>query len=128
MAGQGGRAGGAQPTAAAASAADGLAAALEVLRGDATLDPLQAVAPPGMRYVLACGADGCGVTNDTAPLKSCAACRQVCYCGAACQRADWRRHKPECRASVAAVKALAEAGVTYLQRKPTKRQMDERRV
>ncbi len=99
-----------------------LAAALQVLRGSAVLDPLHTPAPPGMRYVLACGA--CGKTDDEVKLLHCAACKSVCYCGAACQTLDWRRHKPECRASVAAVKALAEAGITYVQKKPTKKQMD----
>ncbi|KAJ7105501.1 hypothetical protein C8R43DRAFT_1046632 [Mycena crocata] len=29
--------------------------------------------------------------------KQCAACHQVTYCGPTCQRADWKRHKTECR-------------------------------
>ncbi|KAK3294192.1 uncharacterized protein B0H64DRAFT_324905, partial [Chaetomium fimeti] len=29
-------------------------------------------------------------------LKSCAKCLKVKYCGRACQRADWKRHKKEC--------------------------------
>jgi TPR repeat protein len=28
----------------------------------------------------------------------CAACKRVRYCGVACQKADWPRHKPECKA------------------------------
>jgi len=28
--------------------------------------------------------------------KRCARCRRVCYCDAACQRADWRVHREEC--------------------------------
>lgn len=27
----------------------------------------------------------------------CSACGSVAYCGKQCQRADWRRHKPECK-------------------------------
>ena len=30
-------------------------------------------------------------------MQSCAGCRFARYCSVACQRADWRRHKPECR-------------------------------
>ena len=28
----------------------------------------------------------------------CAACKRVRYCGTRCQRGDWPRHKPECKA------------------------------
>ncbi len=30
-------------------------------------------------------------------MQSCAGCRFARYCSVACQRADWRRHKTECR-------------------------------
>ena len=36
-----------------------------------------------------CGSDG--------PLLFCAGCVDVLYCGARCQRADWRRHSADCR-------------------------------
>ncbi|KAH9920186.1 hypothetical protein B0H21DRAFT_781685 [Amylocystis lapponica] len=29
--------------------------------------------------------------------KACTSCRFVSYCSTSCQRADWQRHKPECR-------------------------------
>ena len=29
--------------------------------------------------------------------KLCSGCRLVCYCGVACQKADWRAHKAACR-------------------------------
>ncbi|KAH6869723.1 hypothetical protein BKA70DRAFT_1210708 [Coprinopsis sp. MPI-PUGE-AT-0042] len=32
-------------------------------------------------------------------LKECSACQQVRYCSPACQKADWKRHKPTCKAS-----------------------------
>ena len=34
--------------------------------------------------------------------KRCAACGGPAYCGAACQKLDWKRHKPECKAACAA--------------------------
>jgi hypothetical protein len=46
-----------------------------------------------------CGARAVGAA---APLKRCSACALAAYCGADCQRLDWRRHKPECRAAAAA--------------------------
>ncbi|KAG6371699.1 hypothetical protein JVT61DRAFT_9040 [Boletus reticuloceps] len=33
--------------------------------------------------------------------KACARCKAVSYCGAACQKADWKRHKSECAAEAA---------------------------
>mmetsp|Transcript_6353 Transcript_6353/g.12586 ORF Transcript_6353/g.12586 Transcript_6353/m.12586 type:complete len:184 (-) Transcript_6353:7-558(-) len=31
-----------------------------------------------------------------ATLKRCSQCRQVAYCSVDCQKADWKRHKPDC--------------------------------
>jgi hypothetical protein len=36
-----------------------------------------------------CGKQGVG-------FKRCSRCKQACYCGAACQNADWKRHKKKC--------------------------------
>ena len=36
-----------------------------------------------------CGKQGVG-------FKRCSRCKQACYCGAACQKADWKRHKTTC--------------------------------
>ena len=36
-----------------------------------------------------CGKQGAG-------FKRCSRCKQACYCGAACQNADWKRHKTTC--------------------------------
>ena len=35
----------------------------------------------------------------TKALSSCARCHSVFYCSKDCQRADWRKHKPDCRAA-----------------------------
>jgi hypothetical protein len=40
----------------------------------------------------------------------CAGCRVARYCGRACQRAAWKRHKPECGALSAAAAAAEGAG------------------
>lgn len=48
----------------------------------------------------------CGAAKPS--LNACAACRSALYCDATCQRSDWARHKPECKAHVAAVKRDSE--------------------
>ncbi|KAH6634745.1 hypothetical protein B0J18DRAFT_486920 [Chaetomium sp. MPI-SDFR-AT-0129] len=42
---------------------------------------------------------GCGswVAKEGGQLKACGKCRGVKYCGRACQRGDWKRHKGECK-------------------------------
>lgn len=42
----------------------------------------------------ACGTESCGFK--TAAL-NCGRCEGVFYCNAACQKADWKRHKPYCK-------------------------------
>jgi hypothetical protein len=42
-----------------------------------------------------------GVSEAAAACKKCAGCR-CCYCSAACQTADWKRHKAACRRMAAA--------------------------
>jgi len=44
---------------------------------------------------------GCGRTQskEGGELKSCSQCLKVKYCGRACQRAEWKRHKKECSES-----------------------------
>ncbi len=45
-----------------------------------------------------CRAGTCGVVTVTScKLQDCSGCRSVQYCGTACQKADWPRHKPECK-------------------------------
>ena len=41
----------------------------------------------------------------------CAGCQEVFYCSLACQRADWRRHKPECKPKVPTPPKTLEGGV-----------------
>ncbi|KAJ7087158.1 hypothetical protein C8R44DRAFT_687388 [Mycena epipterygia] len=44
-----------------------------------------------------CSRLGCPAQETRATeFKRCAACRLVMYCGSGCQKADWKRHKPEC--------------------------------
>lgn len=38
---------------------------------------------------------GCGC--DDKPLMNCAACGQVAYCGAVCQKSNWSEHKGTCK-------------------------------
>eukprot|EP00160_Parvularia_atlantis_P001414 Unigene11131_Nuclearia_a/m.34061 Unigene11131_Nuclearia_a/g.34061 ORF Unigene11131_Nuclearia_a/g.34061 Unigene11131_Nuclearia_a/m.34061 type:complete len:438 (+) Unigene11131_Nuclearia_a:141-1454(+) len=50
------------------------------------------------RKALAGGCGACGADGRGAVLRVCSACLSVAYCGADCQRADRRRHKPMCTA------------------------------
>ena len=66
------------------------------------------------RSQTACAGPGCSrkLREDGAPLDVCVKCRRTCYCGKACQTADWKReggHKAECKALIAATKAAARA-------------------
>jgi hypothetical protein len=42
-----------------------------------------------------CSSPGCGGTG----LKKCTGCKNVRYCGAACQLAHWKEHKADCKAT-----------------------------
>jgi hypothetical protein len=62
--------------------------------------------PDCVRCRLACALPGCGVRTradgtSARPLRRCGACRAVAYCGPAHQRADWARHRLECRSEAA---------------------------
>jgi hypothetical protein len=49
----------------------------------------------------------CVVCGSPKNVKSCSGCRQVRYCGAACQKDHWRQHKAECKKAAAAAKLAA---------------------
>ena len=48
-----------------------------------------------------CGKQGAG-------FKRCSRCKQACYCGAECQKADWKRHKTTCAPPVTLQDVAAE--------------------
>lgn len=52
--------------------------------------------------------DGCGQTS--LGLQRCSRCHQALFCGRACFRASWQRHKPACNAAVAAAAQQQEQG------------------
>ncbi|GBF89117.1 hypothetical protein Rsub_01834 [Raphidocelis subcapitata] len=85
----------------------GSAAALEALAAAAGGEA-EAARP---KACVACSQEaGAGVR-----LKPCAGCAggpagRVLYCGAACQGADWKRHKAFCKPAAAAAKGDAAAG------------------
>jgi hypothetical protein len=66
--------------------------------------------PAGQEYVNVC-ANLCGADARCAKLQNCAACRVVNYCGKVCQKADWRRHKAECKPRTELKQLAAEGGV-----------------
>ena len=47
---------------------------------------------------LANAIDSCAVCHSTDSLKRCRRCSVTQYCSTACQRSDWRSHKPQCQA------------------------------
>ena len=47
-----------------------------------------------LRQYITCDAEGCGTTH---PTSRCSNCKMVYYCNRECQKADWKRHKPDCR-------------------------------
>ncbi|KAF8160072.1 hypothetical protein B0H34DRAFT_706048 [Crassisporium funariophilum] len=51
------------------------------------------------RATIICGNNGCQRTSLDAKLLACGGCKTRSYCGRACQKADWQRHKPLCAAS-----------------------------
>ena len=46
-----------------------------------------------------CANPNCHKTQRTTELSICTACREISYCGAECQRADWKEHKIKCKAA-----------------------------
>jgi hypothetical protein len=57
----------------------------------------------------ACDASVLARARRQASLQLCSGCSRVAYCDAACQKADWKRHKRVCTAADAAEAALADA-------------------
>ena len=56
-------------------------------------------ATPGIDPSARCRRKGCDRSRapDGMPLKTCARCRSVMYCSPDCQKADWKRHRGDCR-------------------------------
>jgi hypothetical protein len=56
-------------------------------------------ATPGSDPPARCHREGCERARapDGMPLKTCARCRSVMYCSPDCQKADWKRHRGDCR-------------------------------
>ena len=65
--------------------------------------------PSRRRACACCGASG-------AQVRACRACHSVAYCGRECQKRDWRRHKPQCRAAAAALEAATDTWLNPPQR------------
>ena len=67
------------------------------------------------RSQVACAGPGCTrkLREDGGSLDVCVNCRRTCYCGKACQTADWKKgHKAECKALIAEASArkVTDAG------------------
>ena len=79
-------------------------------RGQAAAATANAAAPAGSGSMARTACAACGAAD--APLR-CSACRGARYCGAECQKRDWRAHKAACkqrRQEMAAAAGAAPAG------------------
>ena len=80
-------------------------ALVRLLHADFTgMVSISRTATPGSPYNLRdpsarCRREGCDRSRapDGMPLKTCARCRSVMYCSPDCQKADWKRHRGDCR-------------------------------
>jgi hypothetical protein len=60
--------------------------------------------------------DQCCVCEKKGTMLVCARCRRQYYCSAACQRQDWKRHKPVCLLPNASI-SLDDIGIDYRDRR-----------
>jgi hypothetical protein len=60
-----------------------------------TTPPPPSTPPPKVMIILTCHLEFCGHIQ-TPPYKTCSRCKDVVYCNAVCQRADWASHRPHC--------------------------------
>ncbi|KAI7836462.1 hypothetical protein COHA_009679 [Chlorella ohadii] len=77
-----------------------------IAAADSGAAPEAADAPSAAAPRRMCAAPGCGNTRG---LRSCGGCHVARYCSAACCKAHWREHKPECRRLQAEAAAAAAA-------------------
>jgi len=64
---------------------------------------------------LATAAEGChvcGISGDANQLLVCSRCHQAWYCGRACQKAAWKRHKVDC-AMHSTIASLRESRASF---------------
>ena len=54
----------------------------------------------------------CNASADDVDLSRCSGCKLRWYCGRACQKADYKAHKPECLRAQAQAQANASAGAS----------------
>ena len=60
----------------------------------------------------------CSVCGKAGATARCSRCRAVVYCGAACQRKDWKRHKKTCNGGKKAKDPAAAAGPSQEESRP----------
>ena len=77
---------------------------------DATSRPGHAIhSLSTQRYAHMRATQPCRTCGQTGKWEKCGRCQNEWYCSAACQKADWRRHKTECRAAADGAAPEAEA-------------------
>ena len=90
------------PAAAAASAALVAIATAPIVAAS------QQLPPRPRKSCWSCGATG-------VPLKKCSVCAVAAYCGAGCQKADWKAHKGQCAGLKVDANSAPAAGISSLQ-------------
>lgn len=68
-------------------------------RGVEFTGDIKVVAEKLVNLPIYCEGCGKGEREDGKALLQCAKCKNARYCSAGCQKAEWKKHKKECKAS-----------------------------
>ena len=84
----------------------------DVASGPFALQAMHYMAAPTKAEAHVCARCHAAAGEGGGPLRACAACKGVLYCGKACQHADWRQHQRQCRAATRAADGGGGADAT----------------
>ncbi|CAD7972879.1 unnamed protein product [Amoebophrya sp. A120] len=81
-------------------------------RPKAILDKKEDHNETSLKVAMSCNKCGTTGANNLEKLKACSRCKIVHYCSEACQRADWKKHKLNCKPGGAAVSCTTSIAST----------------